>query len=425
VTPAGAGAYMVTVTDQNGCTASSAVTVVVHSTSPAIASSNSPVCVNGQINLQVSGGVTYSWSGPQNFQSSVQNPNIPNANGAMSGMYHVTITDQNGCSQVTSTNVLVAGTSSVNIQSNSPVCEGNDIRLVASGGNSFVWNGPNGFYSQNQNITIAGAIAAHAGAYTLTVTNLSGCSASMSVTVVVQPSPEALIEGDTVVCQGQSVTLSTASRGDLLWDNNSTNTSIEVTPLQSHRYRLIVTQQNCRDTAYHAVTVRPQPAVVISADKTNLNSGESAQLTVSGAEMYEWHENAHLSCMQCHNPIARPLSTETYCVQGFTNGCVQDTCITIYIHDACDIALANVFSPNGDGINDTWCSIQKDCISHQDLRVFDRWGNLLHTSSGPALCWNPTGDHLELQTQVVTYILRVVMTNGEVQKISGDITILK
>jgi len=64
----------------------------------AAAGSNSPVCVGGSLNLTSSGGTSYSWTGPNGFTSSVQNPSIATVTAAASGTYTVVVTDANGCS---------------------------------------------------------------------------------------------------------------------------------------------------------------------------------------------------------------------------------------------------------------------------------------------------------------------------------------
>src|SRR5450759_4744982 len=87
-----AGTYKVTVTAATGCKVTTTTNVIVNALPIAIAGSNSPVCVGNTINLTSSGGTGYSWSGPNGFTSSAQNPSIPNANTAKAGAYTVTVT---------------------------------------------------------------------------------------------------------------------------------------------------------------------------------------------------------------------------------------------------------------------------------------------------------------------------------------------
>jgi hypothetical protein len=85
-----AGTYTVTVTDGNGCQTTSS-TVVSLTTSPT-AGSNSPVCVGGELTLSTNSATSYSWSGPNSFTSSVQNPTVSaSATTSMAGMYTVSV----------------------------------------------------------------------------------------------------------------------------------------------------------------------------------------------------------------------------------------------------------------------------------------------------------------------------------------------
>ncbi|MEY3443879.1 MAG: hypothetical protein RLZZ519_2160, partial [Bacteroidota bacterium] len=103
------GSYAVQVTNTNGCSSTSnptTVTVNALPTSPT-ASSNSPVIVGGTINLTAStvSGATYSWTGPNGFTSTAQNPTISGATLIMGGTYTVTAT-VNGCTSTASTTLV-------------------------------------------------------------------------------------------------------------------------------------------------------------------------------------------------------------------------------------------------------------------------------------------------------------------------------
>ncbi len=73
--------------------------------------------------------------------------------------------------------------------SNSPVCEGSIIHLSASGGTSYAWSGPNGFTSNLQNPSVAGANQSMSGVYKLTVTDSIGFSDTTSLPVLVIENP--------------------------------------------------------------------------------------------------------------------------------------------------------------------------------------------------------------------------------------------
>ncbi len=114
---------------------SNVVTVAVNPIPTASASSNSPICAGQTISLTGTTdiGTSFSWTGPNGFTSTLQNPTITNASAAASGVYSFTAT-ANGCTSTVSTvNVTVnALPSTPSVSSNSPVCVGSPINLTAS-----------------------------------------------------------------------------------------------------------------------------------------------------------------------------------------------------------------------------------------------------------------------------------------------------
>src|SRR6185312_1735058 len=154
--------YSVTVTT-TGCTspAGSTASVVVNPI-PATptAGSNSPVCAGSAINLTTPtvAGATYSWTGPNGFTSTAQNPSIANSTAAMAGVYSVTVTTTGCTSPAGSTASVVVNPipATPTAGSNSPVCAGSAINLTTPtvAGATYSWTGPNGFTSTAQNPSI-------------------------------------------------------------------------------------------------------------------------------------------------------------------------------------------------------------------------------------------------------------------------------
>ncbi|MFN6038081.1 MAG: SBBP repeat-containing protein, partial [Bacteroidota bacterium] len=147
-----AGTYTCLVTDQNGCTVSTSTQV--NSSNPPIVSATAaaPFCVGGAINLSASGGVSYSWSGPNGFSSNTQNPQIFPANINQSGTYSVTVSDANGCVNTASVSIQVASTPTVSVSTSAFTFNTSEsVTLSASGANNFVWT-PGGATGSTINI---------------------------------------------------------------------------------------------------------------------------------------------------------------------------------------------------------------------------------------------------------------------------------
>lgn len=154
--------------------------------SSSMVSSNSPICPNTNINLQASGGTSYSWTGPNGFTSSLQNPTITNVTSVNSGIYYCTITGTGGCDGTFNIDVKVedktpptpdvATLPNINgdchtlvttIPTATDNCSGkitatttNPLQYSIPGNYTITWNyndGNGNITTQNQNVTITSA----------------------------------------------------------------------------------------------------------------------------------------------------------------------------------------------------------------------------------------------------------------------------
>jgi hypothetical protein len=158
-----------TITNSNGCTAIGTATVSINPVpSTPTASNTGPYCSGQtiQLNTPTVAGATYSWTGPNGFTSSLQNPTRSNATTADAGTYSVTITVGGCTSAAGTTSVVVNATPSTPTATNGgPYCAGQTIQLNTPtvAGATYSWTGPGGFTSSLQNPTRANATTADAG----------------------------------------------------------------------------------------------------------------------------------------------------------------------------------------------------------------------------------------------------------------------
>jgi len=206
---ADAGTYSLNIT-VSGCTsATQTVNVIINTPPPATLSptSNSPVCTGQTLNLSIGSitSATYSWSGPNTFTSSLQNPTIGNIQLSGAGVYTVTATVPGcGASGTGTVSVVVNQTPAAPAATNNgPVCEGATLNLNAIGtGTTYSWTGPAGFSDNNQNPTIPNVTVSNAGVYSVTTTD-NGCTSSIgTTTVIINVAPNADAGPDLVICKG-------------------------------------------------------------------------------------------------------------------------------------------------------------------------------------------------------------------------------
>jgi len=110
ITKGTAGTFTVTVTNANGCINTATATLVVDASPVAGASNNGPVLSLKPLNLTggPEGMTTYTWTGPGGFASNSQSPSVSaSALAAMAGVYTLTVTNANGCTNSATTTVEV------------------------------------------------------------------------------------------------------------------------------------------------------------------------------------------------------------------------------------------------------------------------------------------------------------------------------
>jgi PKD repeat protein len=188
------GYYIVNVTDGNSCTNSDSTLVTVNPLPTVIVGSNSPVCIGDTIKLNSSGGITYTWTGPNSYSSGTQNPEILNAQLNMSGYYVVTVIDVNACVNSDSTQITVNAlpTVTASVTPNDTICEADTITLTGSGAQSYIWN----------NGVVDGVPFAISNTTTYTVigTDGNGCENSNQITITVNPLPSVSFTMQDTVC---------------------------------------------------------------------------------------------------------------------------------------------------------------------------------------------------------------------------------
>jgi gliding motility-associated-like protein len=344
VTPPTTQSYSVEVTGLCGYkqTLSTTVTVNPVPAAPTVSATLS-VCNNQTLNLTAStvAGGTYSWTGPNGFTSSLQNPSISNVSSVNAGVYSVTVT-VNGCvSPAATTTVtvnpipaaLVAG-------SNSPVCPGQSIDLTASNivNATYTWTGPSAYSSTLQNPSRLNAIAGYAGTYFVTAT-VNGCtSAQASTVVVVNPTPSApFASSNSPVCTGNAINLSatTVAGATYAWSGpnsfsaSTQNASVSNAALANGgTYSVIATVNGCPSSAgTTVVTVNPTPATPVPTSNSPLCEGSTINLSVTavGGATYSWTgpNGFSSSILNPSIPSAGSATNGTYSLTTTVNGCTS------------------------------------------------------------------------------------------------------
>ncbi|HQP05176.1 MAG TPA: M6 family metalloprotease domain-containing protein, partial [Bacteroidales bacterium] len=273
------GTYTVVLTNAGtGCTASASTMVTVNANPTISASNTGPVCAGQSVSLSAEGseGNTFSWSGPNSYSSTTEDPSITNAQTVNSGTYTVTYTNtSSNCFATANTIVVVNANPTVSPVNGGPYCVGQTIVLTAngSGGNSYSWTGPNSYANTSTNPQIANAQTVNAGTYTLVLTNTStGCSVSGTTNVTVNPNPTVSATNNSPICAGSTLTFNATGSGgtSYSWSGPvSFSSSLEdpqrTNALTTHSgaYTVVLsnTTTGCSASATTTATVNANPTV--------------------------------------------------------------------------------------------------------------------------------------------------------------------
>ncbi len=341
-----AGTYIVTVTDQNGCTATNSVTLTQPNLLTAsIASSTNVNCFggnNGQAMAAGAGGTTpyaYHWS------NGVNAANITNLT---AGTYSVTITDAHNCTATNSVIITQPTLLTATISSNTNVsCFGgnNGSASVTAGGGtpnySYLWS--NGAVTPANNNLVAGT-------YTVTITDSHGCTASNTITITQPTVLTSTISGSAnVSCFGGSNGNASVTAGGgspaytYLWSNGAVTPTI--LNVVAGTYTVTITDSHgCTSSTSVIIT---QPALLTAAISASTNvscfGGNNGTATVTpsgGTTPYSYHWSNGGNTNTINN-----LTAGTYTVT-VTDGRLCTATTSIVITQPTALAVANLSATN-------------------------------------------------------------------------------
>lgn len=315
------GTYFVQVTDTvTGCSAISNEITIEHYPLfiPAIdADGPTSFCAGDEVTLTVVEGSGFLWSTGDTTQSITV---------TTSGVYTVIAIDQNGCSGFAGQTVTVLPTPPAAIvpDFDFPYCDGDVVVLTATGipfVNTFEWN--TGETSQAIEVT-------QNGIYTVTISNVFGCSAEASFPIFFLPTPtaEITINGSTSLCEGDEVTLTASGIpfiNNFLWSTGQTSPSITISEPGSYTVT-VSSQAGCSATSEPVVIiVVPGPTADAGADVI-ICIGDTATLSASGGQNIVWTPGGSTPSID-----VSPLDDTMYTVEVTNDGCDQMAVDTVWV----------------------------------------------------------------------------------------------
>ena len=301
------GIYGLTVTDALGCNGSAQITVDAWNNPAPVINAPAAICPGGTALLDAGGPyVTYSWTGGSTDPVLAVNT---------IGAYSVTVTDANGCTGMTQTNLTEFQVTPPNIPALFNVCEGETILVDA--GNAYaayVWNDLSDLPTLNVSAS---------GTYGLTVTDVNGCQSAVAFDVAEIPLPTVILPAQAGYCDNGSLTLD-AGAGFVTYAWTGGFMTPAITVSTPGTYTVTVTDaNNCSGEASTVVEELTALAPVI-AGTPSFCTGDSTQLQVNGSfNSYLWSTNAATASIFATQPGSYSVTVQD------GNGCTGSTSVVV------------------------------------------------------------------------------------------------
>ena len=219
-----------------------------------ITSETCPALCDGGASVTISGGATPYAS--TTWSTGVIGNQIQNT---CSGTYSVTVVDANNCTITEQVTIPTGSGINLTLSPDATICEGESITLTASGATNYLWSPTNASTASIQVSPITTTTFSVTGTTT-------GCSATQSVTITVNPVPSIAIDANaTTICEGTTATLTASGASTYSWTpGNQTTSAIDISPTTTTIYTLTGTEGGCSATETITITVNPIPSVILN-----------------------------------------------------------------------------------------------------------------------------------------------------------------
>ena len=401
--------YTVTVTDNCNLQVSETLTVPVELVYTVDAGEDVVYCDGESVLLQS----TVTGSNPT-LQWSTSN-GVLNGSGQATSMlisepgdYIMTVTTPLGCQYSDAVEITETALPFLNLVNDVLLCPGGDVTLHA-GYNWDVVLWANG--ETTPDITVY-----QDGEYAVTVTE-NDCQSSASILVNLVFLPYVELGSDIEICDGDQALISAGVEGS--WSTGIFDSAITVSG--EGAYSVVVQSGPCSVTDSIHVAVLPLPFVELGAPLTGcVDQSVSVSALHPDNETYLWSTGEQTDFITVFSPDIYFVTVGNECgtMTDFVDVAFEDCSFSIYI--------PNSFTPDYDGINDVW-QISTFNVVKLELSIFNRWGDVLFTSTDPQTVWTGQVESGDYFVPDGVYHYRLTYETGlkELGERSGSITVIR
>lgn len=427
------GTYFVTVTDAGQCSAVDTI-VVQGGTEPQVnLGPDLALCPGSTAILDGgAGNTTYLWSTGATTQTIAVNA---------AGLYYVIGTTACGQDSAAVT-VTLAPAPFADAGPDDTLCAGDTLSMLnsAAGGASLFWTSSSGFFnvpSTLHPIYVADSNASGPVQLVLTVTDSCG-TVSDTLTLEILPRLQLTFQLPDTVCYQTPILISyTGNPSSVLWvgqgtfsDSTGNPTVYTPAPGEAGQINLSAVATGQCGTQTFNTSFYAEDTVIANFDwqPTTIYPGTWVQFanqsflpTLPGHWSFgdgffaTEHDPAH----QYYNPGVYAVELITY----GAGGC-NDTVVLSLTVISPDTLIPNVFSPNGDGVNDVFDVLLPPAETYS-LSIFDRWGRRLFLSTNPSEQWDGRLGDQDVPEGVYYYVIALKPLKGGILRYKGPVTLLR
>ena len=367
------------------------------------------ICPDDSIQLELPEGfVTYDWSPGLGLSDSTSH--APWASPDETTIYTVILTDDCGFSIYDTVEVIVNTPEFVDLGPDKTLCDGQLWTFnVMTPGATYLWN---------DGSTLPTLTVDEAGTYWVTVTD-GACIDGDTVNVIYLPAPDINLPEDTVICGLDNTWLIdvTTEGATYVWQDGSTDPDYLVT--DDGLYYVTVTVGGCSDKDSTLVNYAIQPNIDLGPDQL-ICPGAVIVLTAGEPGFaYSWQDGSDGNTFQV-------TEAGTYWAMVTINGCSSTDTIEIGADPCiCVVTGPSAFSPNQDGVNDYFGQLDCTDLAYYQLRVYNRWGELVYETNNINGVWDGTfnGEACDVGTYV--YTMQFTRITGESGITQGNVILLR
>ncbi len=361
------GTYWVTSINA-GCPSFDTIIIYQHPFPPQVilnpAGPNVLGCLGDSVPLAVANPIyaSYLWNFDGHTESAVKV--------ADPGIYWVVAKDVNGCTDTSATLTVTFVPKPIpNLGPDTTICTNDSFLLNPGTFSSYTWQ--DGSNNPTFTVTVSGY-------YTVDVKDANGCNQLDGIFLVALDGPTVSLGPDQILCQGQTLDLD-AGTGytTYTWQDNSNDQTFTVNA--PGVYTVVVTQSNGCDSRPDSVVVQMDnpfsPGILF----------DGSTLSVSAYTSYQWFFDGELIPGATGQNYAPQNSGWYSCLVTNPNGCqVPSQPYEVKLK----VTINTGFSPNSDGIGDFFIIENIDRFPGSELKIFNRWGQVMYERINYANNWN-------------------------------------